>query len=176
MQGLPGSRAGGGAAGKRGAGPYWSTQAAFNFQQLRPLLPYLKKYRVGYAIGAIAAVLNHGSWLLFPQVIRHAIDDLQAGVTPHKLLVSVLLLAAVALIKGIFQFLNRWIVMSLSRQVEFDLRNDLFKHLEKLDSAYFARTRTGDIMARATNDLNAVRMLLGPAIMHLANTVVFTLG
>ena len=82
----------------------------------------------------------------------------------------------VAAIKGIFQFLTRWIVIGISREIEFDLRNDLFRHLESLSYSYYQRTRTGDIMARATNDLNAVRMLLGPAIMYSANTIVFTAG
>ncbi len=76
--------------------------------------------------------------------------------------------------KGIFQFLTRWIVIGISRDIEFDLRNDLFAHLESLSYSYYQRNRTGDIMARATNDLNAVRNLLGPAIMYSANTIVFT--
>jgi len=87
-----------------------------------------------------------------------------------------LLLLAVAAGKGIFQFLTRWVVIGVSREIEFDLRNDLFRHLEGLSYSYYQRTRTGDIMARATNDLNAVRMLLGPAIMYSANTIVFTAG
>src|SRR5258708_37286814 len=73
-------------------------------------------------------------------------------------------------------FLTRWIVMGISRDIEFDLRNDLFAHLETLSYSYYQRMRTGDIMAKATNDLNAVRMLLGPAIMYSANTIVFTAG
>jgi ATP-binding cassette subfamily B protein len=87
-----------------------------------------------------------------------------------------LVLLLVAVVKGIFQFLTRWIVIGASREIEFDLRNDLFKHLEGLSYSFYQRTRTGDIMARATNDLNAVRMLLGPAIMYSANTIVFTAG
>jgi len=82
----------------------------------------------------------------------------------------------IALVKGIFRFLTRWVAIGISRDIEFDLRNDLFRHLESLSWSYYQRTRTGDIMARATNDLNAVRMLLGPAIMYTANTVVYTLG
>src|SRR6202040_4316635 len=117
-----------------------------------------------------------GVWILFPQVIRRAVDDLHVGVTRHKLWIYALLLLAVAAIKGIFQFLTRWIMIGISREIEFDMRNDLFQHLESLSYSYYQRTRTGDIMARATNDLNAVRMLLGPAIMYSANTVVFTAG
>ncbi len=86
------------------------------------------------------------------------------------------LLLAVAGVKAIFQFLTRWILIGVSREIEFDLRNDLFAHLERLSYSYYQRTRTGDIMARMTNDLNAVRMLVGPGIMYTANTVVFTVG
>ena len=145
-------------------------------KSLRPLVPYLKKYRGAYLVGTACVVLNNGVWILFPQVIRWAVDDLHLGVTRQKLVTYALLLLAVACTKGIFQFLTRWIVIGISREIEFDLRNDLFRHLEKLSVSYYQRTRTGDIMARATNDLNAVRMLLGPAIMYSANTIVFTAG
>jgi len=145
-------------------------------KSLRPLYSYLKKYRGSYLIGTLCVFLHNGIWILFPLVIRRAIDDLHLGVTRQKLLTFALLLLAIACAKGIFQFLTRWIVIGVSREIEFDLRNDLFRHLEKLSYSYYQRTRTGDIMARATNDLNAVRMLLGPAIMYSANTIVFTAG
>src|SRR3984893_2780005 len=145
-------------------------------KSLRPLIPYFKKYRRSYVVGTICVFLTNGVWILFPLVIRRAIDDLNHGVTQHKLLIYSLLLFGVAAIKSIFQFLTRWIVIGISREIEFDLRNDLFHHLESLSYSYYQRTRTGDIMARATNDLNAVRMLLGPAIMYSANTIVFTAG
>ncbi|HYA23452.1 MAG TPA: ABC transporter transmembrane domain-containing protein, partial [Terriglobales bacterium] len=128
-------------------------------KSLRPLLPYLRKYRRSYAVGTVCVFLNNGIWILFPLVIRRAVDDLHLGVTRQKLLTYALLLLAVAGAKGIFQFLTRWILIGISREVEFDLRNDLFRHLEKLSYSFYQRTRTGDIMARATNDLNAVRML-----------------
>ena len=145
-------------------------------KNLRPLLPYLKKYQRGYVVGTLCVFLTNGIWILFPQVIKGAIDDLHLGVTHRKLLIYASLLIAIALVKGIFQFLTRWVVIGISRDIEFDLRNDLFQHLEGLSCSYYQRTRTGDIMARATNDLNAVRMLLGPAIMYSANTIVFTAG
>jgi ATP-binding cassette, subfamily B, multidrug efflux pump len=145
-------------------------------KSLRPLLPYLKRYRWSYAAGTVCVFLTNGIWILFPLVIGRAADDLREGVTRHKLLFYAGLLLAIAAFKGIFQFLTRWIVIGISREIEFDLRNDLFKHLESLSFSYYQRTRTGDIMARATNDLNAVRMLLGPAIMYSANTLVYTAG
>ena len=146
------------------------------FKNLRPLFPYLRKYRSTFGIGALCVLCNNGVWILFPLVIRRAIDDLNQGVTRHKLLTYSALLLAVAGVKAIFQFLTRWILIGVSREIEFDLRNDLFTHLERLSYSYYQRTRTGDIMARMTNDLNAVRMLVGPGIMYTANTVVFTAG
>ncbi|HTR65870.1 MAG TPA: ABC transporter ATP-binding protein [Terriglobales bacterium] len=146
-------------------------------KSLRPLFPYLKKYRGSYIAGTIYVFLNNGSWILFPLIIRHAIDDLNNnGVTHQKLAIYAAELMGVALFKSIFQFLTRWVLIGISREIEYDLRNDLFRHLESLSYSYYQRTRTGDIMARATNDLNAVRMLLGPAIMYSANTIVFTAG
>jgi ATP-binding cassette subfamily B protein len=146
------------------------------FKNLSPLFPYLRKYRVTFWIGALCVLCNNGVWILFPLVIRRAIDDLNLGVTRHKLFTYSALLLAVAGTKAIFQFLTRWILIGVSREIEFDLRNDLFSHLERLSYSFYQRTRTGDIMARATNDLNAVRMLAGPGIMYTANTVVFTAG
>jgi ATP-binding cassette subfamily B protein len=143
-------------------------------KNLQPLFPYLKKYRSSYLWGTVCVFFNNGIWVLFPQVIGRAVDDLHLGVTRHKLFTYSLLLLAVAGTKGIFQFLTRWIVIGVSREIEFDLRNDMFQHLESLSYSYYQRTRTGEIMAKATNDLNAVRMLLGPGIMYSANTIVFT--
>jgi ATP-binding cassette subfamily B multidrug efflux pump len=146
-------------------------------KSLRPLYPYLKKYRRGFMVGTLCVLLLNGIAVQSPQVIRVALDYLQkGGRSSQKLVFYALLMVAIALSKGIFQFLTRWIVIGISRDIEFDLRNDLFQHLERLSYPYYQRTRTGDIMARATNDLNAVRMLLGPAIMYSANTLVFTAG
>jgi len=145
-------------------------------KNLRPLVPYLKRYRSGLFWGGLCVLFNNGIWILFPQVLRRAVNDLNSGVTHEKLRTYALLVIALALAKGIFQFLTRWVLIGISRDIEFDLRNDLFAHLERLSYSYYQRNRTGDIMARATNDLNAVRMLLGPAIMYSANTLVFTAG
>src|SRR5262249_5088299 len=151
-------------------------------KNLRPLYPYLWKYKGTLFVGAITVLLTNGIWALFPQVIRLATDALDAHNKRHDLLTSAvrselliycLVMVAIAFTKGIFQFLTRWLVIGVSREIEYDLRNDLFRHLEGLSYSYYQRTRTGDIMARATNDLNAVRMLLGPAIMYSATTIVF---
>ncbi len=142
-------------------------------KNLKPLWPYLNKYRVTLFWGAITVLFNNGLWVLSPQVVRRAVDDLNHhGITQHKILIYSALLIGLALGKGVFQFLTRWLVIGVSREIEYDLRNDMFRHLESLSYSYYQKNRTGDIMARATNDLNAVRMLLGPAIMYTANTLV----
>src|SRR5271156_2492231 len=143
---------------------------------LRPLFPYLRRYSRDFVWGGLSAIIANIIWIFFPQVIRVAIDDLNQGVTQRKILLYAGLLVLISAAKGVFLFLTRWIIIGISREIEFDLRNDLFRHLERQPAAYFQQHRTGDIMARMTNDLNAVRMLLGPAIMYSANTVLFSIG
>jgi ATP-binding cassette subfamily B protein len=106
-----------------------------------------------------------------PTVLGLAIDDLTRGVTHAKLAGYGALLLAIGLLGGTFQFLARRILIGASRDIEYDMRNDFFAHLEKLPLAYFQAHRTGDLMSRATNDLNAVRMMIGPSIMYSANTM-----
>src|SRR6202161_1815904 len=143
-------------------------------RSMRPLLPYLQQHRWGFGFGTLCIVMSNGAWAGLPRVIGKAAQSLEGGSTRHKLLVFTLQVLALAVVRGIFLFLTRWVVIGISRDIEFDLRNDLFAHLETLSYSYYQRMRTGDIMARVTNDLNAVRMLMGPAIMYSANTLVFT--
>ncbi len=146
------------------------------WQNLRPLFPYMRRYRRGFIAGGFFAICSNAIWVLFPQVIRRAIDDMTRHLSYRGILFYAGLLVAVALSKGIFLFLTRWVLIGISRDIEYDIRNDLFRTLERQSPSYFQEHRTGDIMARATNDLNAVRMLLGPAIMYSANTLLFTIG
>src|SRR5689334_19532126 len=101
-------------------------------KNLRPLFPYLKRYRWALFWGALTVFGNNGIWVFFPQILRRAIDDLNQGATRHKFFVYSLLLLGVAATKGIFQFLTRWIVIGVSREIEYDLRNDTFAHLSRL--------------------------------------------
>ena len=144
------------------------------FKRLTPLLPYMRRYRRAYFWGGLAAVLSSAVWVFFPRVIGVAIDDLNLGVTRKKILLYACLLVGIAVAKGVFLFYTRWILIGISRDIEFDMRNDLFLQLEKQAPEYYQQRRTGDIMARMTNDLNAVRMLLGPGIMYSANTILFS--
>jgi ATP-binding cassette subfamily B protein len=144
--------------------------------QLRPLFKYMRRYRWGYLWGTLSCIATNAVWVFFPQVLRNAIDAMGNGVTRKGILLFAGELVAIAAVKGVFLYAQRWILIGISREIEFDLRNDLFRHLESQDSGFYQRYRTGDIMARMTNDLNAVRMLLGPALMYSANTIFFTLG
>ena len=139
---------------------------------LRPLFPYLAKYKKGYIIGFSALVLTQAVGVTIPLVIKDTFDALTRGVTSQKLAFFAILLLGIALAKAIFQFWMRWILIGISRDVEYDLRNDLFKHLMRQDTRYYNEHRTGDLMAKLTNDLNAVRNIVGPGIMYSANTVV----
>ena len=139
---------------------------------LRPLFPYLAKYKKGYVIGFSALIITQVVGVTIPLVIKDTFDALTRGVTSQKLAFFALLLLGIALVKAIFQFWMRWILIGISRDVEYDLRNDLFKHLMRQDARYYNEHRTGDLMAKLTNDLNAVRNIVGPGIMYSANTVV----
>jgi ATP-binding cassette, subfamily B, multidrug efflux pump len=141
--------------------------------KLKPLAPYLKRYWKSLAWGGVAIVLYNVIKVLLPVVIGHAIDDMQHGITESKLLYHALRLLLIAALSAIFLYICRQVIIGASREIEFDLRNDIFANLERQSPNYYHTHRTGDIMARTTNDLNAVRMLLGPAIMYSANTIVF---
>ncbi len=143
-------------------------------ERLQPLSPYLKRYWRHFAWGGVAVVLYNTIKVLLPIVIGHAVDDLRTGINEQKILHHALRLLLIAALSAIFLYITRQVIIGASREIEFDLRNDLFAHLERQSASFYQTHRTGDIMARSTNDLNAVRQLLGPAIMYSANTLVFT--
>jgi ATP-binding cassette subfamily B multidrug efflux pump len=144
---------------------------------IRRLLPYAWRYRRRYAIGLSCVVVTTLIALSSPWVLKYAIDDLTGGVTRAKLAFYAGLLLAIGLAGGAFRFLMRRIVIGVSREIEYDLRNDFFARLQTLEPGYFQARRTGDLMSRATNDLNAVRMMIGPAVMYSVNTIlVFVIG
>ena len=143
-------------------------------ERLKPLAPYLRRYRKNLAWGGVAVILYNTIKVLIPLVIGHAIDDMQHGITEAKVIHHTLRLLLIAVLSAIFLYITRQVIIGASREIEFDLRNDLFSNLERQAPSFYHTHRTGDIMARTTNDLNAVRQLLGPAIMYSANTVVFT--
>jgi ATP-binding cassette subfamily B protein len=138
---------------------------------LGPLYSYMRRYRWQYVQGTLACVATNIVAVQFPWVLGMAVNRIQKGTTRELILIFALILVAISLVKGVFLYAQRWILIGISREIEFDLRNDLFRKLEIQDSGFYQRYRTGDIMARMTNDLSAVRMLLGPALMYSANTI-----
>jgi ATP-binding cassette, subfamily B, multidrug efflux pump len=137
-----------------------------------PLLPYLLRYKRAFLLGLACVVTTTAIQLLSPWVLKNAIDDLNAGVTRGKLAMYAALLLAIALAGGAFRFLMRRILIGASREIEYDMRNAFFARLQQMPLAYYQARRTGDLMSRATNDLNAVRTMIGPAVMYSANTII----
>ena len=136
------------------------------------LLPYLLRYKRAFLLGLACVVTTTAIQLLSPWVLKNAIDDLNAGVTRGKLAMYAALLLAIALVGGAFRFLMRRILIGASREIEYDMRNAFFARLQQMPLAYYQARRTGDLMSRATNDLNAVRTMIGPAVMYSANTII----
>lgn len=141
-------------------------------KKLAPLLPYFRPCRRSLVSGMLCVVATASIGLMAPIVIGRAIDGMSTGISRERLLFYGALLVGITLVQSLFRYGQRMILVSMSRRIEFDLRNDFFGHLEKLHLGFFQRSFTGDLMARATNDLNAVRMLCGPAIMYATNTVI----
>ncbi len=138
---------------------------------LRRLLPYYRPYRSKMVLGLSLTVLSYAFSTAGPWFLRLAVDDLMTKAPMSSIWLLVAAMLGVALVGGFLRFMMRETLNKVSRWIEYDLRNDLFARLESLDAEYFARTRTGDLMARLTNDLSAVRMAAGPAVMYLTNTI-----
>jgi ATP-binding cassette subfamily B multidrug efflux pump len=121
--------------------------------------------------GLALVVVSTALASVIPWLLRQGLDAIGRGQSVSRVWTTAVAITAIALFAGALRYGMREILNGVSRWIEYDLRNDLFRHLEKLDPAYYARTRTGDTMARLTNDLGAVRMAAGPAVMYLVNTV-----
>ncbi|MBV9760644.1 MAG: ABC transporter ATP-binding protein [Acidobacteriaceae bacterium] len=144
-------------------------------RSLSTLWPYVKRYKRGLSLGIGALLLKDLLAAAQPIAIKYGVDSLIHGFQLRILLQLAGLLVGLSLVKGIFQFWMRVVIIGISRDIEYDLRNDLFAHLVKLSQSFYARYRTGDIMARSTNDLNAVRMMLGPGVMYWSDTILMLL-
>lgn len=141
-------------------------------RELRSLLPYLHRYRWPYLTGLALVVVSNFFATLGPRFIQHGIDALRGAGQFHAVQRAVLLLLAVALIGGVARYGMRELLNSGSRRVETDLRDQLYLHLQRMAAEFYDRYPTGDVMARTTNDLLAVRMVAGPALMYLVDTTI----
>ena len=146
------------------------------FARLRFLVPYFAPYRRRLVAGLAAILASVAIGLLSPLLVGWGVDALRRDVSGRTLLTYAGLLVGVTAAMGVFSYLQRMILVTMSRDVELDLRNRYFAKLEALSAAFFQTHYTGDLMARATNDLQAVRMLCGPAIMYSANTLFTAVG
>jgi ATP-binding cassette subfamily B multidrug efflux pump len=142
-----------------------------NLKNLRLAAPYYRPYWIPFSIGLVIVVASSAITSVIPWLLRRAIDAIGSGAPMGTIWKLSGMIVLAAIVGGAFRYGMRELINGVSRWIEYDLRNDLFIHLETLDAAYFAQTRTGDIMARLTNDLSAVRMAVGPAVMYLANTI-----
>ena len=136
----------------------------------RRLLPYLARYRRKFSLGLLFVIVTTAIQLLPPWVLKYAVDDLTAGVTERKLARYAALIFGIACVGAVFRFLMRQVIIGASREIEYDIRNAFFARLQQMPLGYYQSRRTGELMSRATNDLNAVRMMIGPAVMYSTNT------
>lgn len=139
---------------------------------LARLKTYLLRHKRDLIWGVVFSIGTNLFALLIPYVLRYTIDGLQTVISKETLLLYALLIVSISIMGGFFRYLMTRRIVGVAFQVEYELRNDLFSHLQKLSLSYFHKIKTGDIMARATNDLKAVRMLLGPGIRNLLNTII----
>jgi len=137
--------------------------------------PLLRQHQTRISIGFLCILLTNAFMLAAPWVTKYAVDSLAESVTREKLGWYGVLIIALAVLRSTFQFFMRRLIIGVSRDIEYTLRNDLFTHLEKLPMSFYQKNRTGELMSRATNDLSNVRNLAGPAIMYMANTIVTAL-
>jgi len=139
---------------------------------LRKLARYFRPYKWSLVIGVACIFVSVAIGLVKPGIIRVAVDDLvSGGVNWWALTRLALIYIGVSVVSGVFLYLQRSILISMSRHVEYDMRQDFYAHLQRMPLSFFHANRTGDLMARATNDLAAVRQLAGPMIMYTLQTV-----
>ncbi len=143
-------------------------------KQLAPLLPYARRYRRRIAAGLGLVVVSNLFALTWPYLLKLAIDSLETGISARGLAAYAGAIVGFSLVGGIGRFFMRELMNGMSRRVETDLRDDYFAHLLRLAPDFYNRLPTGELMSRATNDIPAVRMVIGPAIMYLVNTAVIS--
>src|SRR5438105_3191104 len=143
---------------------------------LRRLLSYFGRHKPSLTLGCLCVAASAAVWLAKPRIVRNAVDELAKTVTRAALIRYGLLLVGAAAMEGLFLFLQRWFIIADSRRIEYEMRNDFYAHLQRLPVRYYQEQRTGDLMSRATNDLSSVRMLIGPAVMHTASSLIVVTG
>src|SRR5438067_7329672 len=135
---------------------------------LRRLATYFVRHRKLLTLGGLCVVGSSIFSLLKPAIVGGAVDVLSTAVTRAAMIRYSLMLVAASAIEGLFLYLQRWIIIGESRKIEYEMRYDFFSHLEKLPLSYYHELRTGGLMSRPTNDLSSVCILVGPAVLYSA--------
>jgi ATP-binding cassette subfamily B multidrug efflux pump len=143
-------------------------------RELRAVWPFLRPYRAAYLVGLLAVLGANAFRTLIPKFLEEGIDAIATGAPHTQLYHAIQFLLGAALLGGICRYVMRQLLNSASRRVETDLRDSLFAHLERQSATFYDRHRAGDLIARATNDLQNVRMVVGPALMYLVDTLALT--
>jgi len=143
---------------------------------LQRLLSYFARHKGALTAGFFCVIGSSFFSLLKPLIIGNAVNELAKAVTREILIRHSLMLIGAAAMEGFFLYLQRWILIGASRHIEYEMRNDFYQHLQGLPVSYYQEQRTGDLMSRATNDLASVRMLIGPAVMHSASSILIVIG
>jgi ATP-binding cassette, subfamily B, multidrug efflux pump len=141
-------------------------------KNLSTLKKYFLRYKTKLALGFIFILLSNAGTVYVPLLLKDAINILEKNIQTELLIQYALLIVGTSLLAGIFRFLIRQTIIVVSREIEFDLRGDFWDHIQKLPLRYFQNNSTGNIMAHATNDINSVRMFIGPAVMYSIDTVI----
>jgi len=141
-------------------------------QNLLTLKKYFIKYKTKLFWGMVFILLSNAGTVYLPILLKDSINELQKSPTSQMMLKYALLIVGTSLVAGIFRYLIRQTIIVVSREIEYDLRGDFWKHIQNLPLRYFQNNSTGNIMSHATNDINAVRMFIGPAVMYSTDTVI----
>src|SRR5713226_8602306 len=143
---------------------------------IRRLLTYFARHKASLITGGLCVAGSAIFSLMKPMIIGSAVNELAKTVTRAAMIRYGLMLVGASAIEGFFLYLQRWIIIGASRRIEYEIRNDFFQHLQRMPVRYYHEQRTGDLMARATNDLGSVRMLIGPAVMYTASSLLVVTG
>ena len=139
-------------------------------KNLLTLKKYFVKYKTKLFLGMLFILISNAGTVYLPILLKDSINELQKNTTSNKLLEYALLIVGTSIIAGVFRYLIRQTIIVVSREIEYDLRGDFWEHIQKLPLRYFQNNSTGNIMSHATNDINAVRMFIGPAVMYSIDT------
>ncbi len=138
---------------------------------IKRLIPFIHPFRRKHFQGFLCIVATNIFAVFSPLVLKYSIEDLESGVTADKIFLYSMMIIMLAIMAGIFRYFMRRIIISTSRRIEYNIRVAYYEHLQRLSPSFFDKQQTGDLMTRATSDIEAIRMIVGPAIMYSTDTL-----